>query len=433
MFWMNPILDEPDGGALRREFGIAPDADGIGPVGEKVGRKIGRGAVQLDVLDAAGELHLEPVREFELVEEIAGDAPVRVRVEEAAEGAGGVARRRKVLMPGLHAERGGQGGEPQVDRQERDFDPALLLLVGERLANSVAGGIRRVGQAELVVLVVGCAEPEADRIDAGGLRPILALAQHLGLLRVDARVVILPVDARDVIRGVALDDGGADEALIEYQRAADRSTLAVNCGIRLHAREKIRLRRTRGQKRVGGNEIRITWDAVIARRAAIGVGVEGEIAGAGVEQHPAFEAVVDRGGGASGLQAEPARRDRLGNAVVGRAHDAADRLRTPAQGGRAAHHLDLVGRQRIDRHEVVLAQVRGAAAADAVLQDADTIDVEAADDRAAGSAGRKARAGDAGLVEQHVAERAAAVAPDLFVRHHRDRGELIGDDGERSR
>ena len=89
-------------------------------------------------------------------------------------------------------------------------------------------------------------------------------------------------------------------------------------------------------------------------------------------------------------------------------YHAADRLRAVAQSRRPADHLDLVRRQRIDRHEVVFAQVGRATAAHAIVDDADAVDVEAADDRPARCARRKARAGDAGFGEQHVAQRRAA-------------------------
>src|SRR5262249_56218140 len=94
--------------------------------------------------------------------------------------------------------------------------------------------------------------------------------------------------------------------------------------------------------------------------------------------------------------------------VVGGGEDAADRLRAVAQGRGAADHLDLIGREWIDRHEMILAKIRDAAAARPILDNADAIDVEAADDRPARGAGRKARPGDAGLGEQHVAEPGAA-------------------------
>ena len=77
---------------------------------------------------------------------------------------------------------------------------------------------------------------------------------------------------------------------------------------------------------------------------------------------------------------------------------------------------------------MVLAEVGGAAGGGAVLDDADAVDVEAADDRTAGGARREGRTGNAGFGEQEVAELAAALAVDLLVRHHGDGGELIGDD-----
>jgi len=49
------------------------------------------------------------------------------------------------------------------------------------------------------VLVVGGAEPEADRVDAARLRAVLGLAGDLGLVGIDARVVVLSVDAGDVV------------------------------------------------------------------------------------------------------------------------------------------------------------------------------------------------------------------------------------------
>src|SRR5262245_32227144 len=79
---------------------------------------------------------------------------------------------------------------------------------------------------------------------------------------------------------------------------------------------------------------------------------------------------------------------------------------------------------------MIFAEVGGAAPADPVLDNADAIDIEAAHDRAARRAGREARSGDAGLAEQEVAERRAAVAPDLLVGHDRDGRELVGDHGQ---
>ena len=70
-----------------------------------------------------------------------------------------------------------------------------------------------------------------------------------------------------------------------------------------------------------------------------------------------------------------------GNAVVGGLYDAADRLRAVAQRLRPAEDLDLLNRERIDRHAVVLAEVGDVHGADAVLLHADAEVVEPAQHR----------------------------------------------------
>ncbi|MGY4425805.1 hypothetical protein ACVWY2_008254 [Bradyrhizobium sp. JR6.1] len=79
---------------------------------------------------------------------------------------------------------------------------------------------------------------------------------------------------------------------------------------------------------------------------------------------------------------------------------------------------------------MIFAEIRDAAAAEAVLDDADAVDVEAADDRPARCAGREARTGDAGFREQQIAERGAAGAPQFLVGHYGDGCELVSDDGQ---
>src|SRR3954454_17124355 len=77
---------------------------------------------------------------------------------------------------------------------------------------------------------------------------------------------------------------------------------------------------------------------------------------------------------------------------------------------------------------MVLAEIGRAAGGQAVLDNADAVDVETADDRPARSAGRKLRAGDAGFGEQKVAQSRAALTADFLVWHHGDGGELVGHD-----
>jgi hypothetical protein len=74
----------------------------------------------------------------------------------------------------------------------------------------------------------------------------------------------------------------------------------------------------------------------------------------------------------------------LGNAVVQHVHHAADGGAAIQQRRRAAHHLDPLHDQRVDRGGVVWAQGGGIRHADAVLQDADTVFIHATDNRTAG-------------------------------------------------
>src|SRR5260370_31272854 len=53
------------------------------------------------------------------------------------------------------------------------------------------------------------------------------------------------------------------------------------------------LGREREIRRVRGKEIRVSRNAVIVGPAPEGIGMHGEMAGAGIEQRGAFEAVVD--------------------------------------------------------------------------------------------------------------------------------------------
>ena len=105
----------------------------------------------------------------------------------------------------------------------------------------------------------------------------------------------------------------------------------------------------------------------------------------------------------------------VGMRLVLDVHDAADRLAAVAQRRRAAHDLDAIGGERIDRDGVILRQRRDVVRADAVLLHAHAVAVEAADDRAVGAGGER-RAGDAGLRLQRVGEGLARRWPRSRVR-----------------
>ena len=253
-------------------------------------------------------------------------------------------------------------------------------------------------------MVLDGAEPEADHVDGGGLRPKLAFAGDFGLLQVDARVGRRAVHGRDVVERGEVGDGGADIAAVEEVRAAGRLALGMERRVRLFPVE-----RWRG---VGRKQIGIARDEIVVAVAPVEIGMEGEVAGAGVEHGAAFEAAVDRGGRALQLGLPAARRGGKRNAVVGCFHDAADRLRAVAQCFRAAVDFDLLGRQRIDRHPVVLAVVGDVHGADAVLLHADAEIVEPMQYRAL-RAGRQTGGGRAGRGEEEPAEALALTGLDL--------------------
>ena len=92
-----------------------------------------------------------------------------------------------------------------------------------------------------------------------------------------------------MIQRIVLRNRSTDEAAVEDIRAADR------CAVRLHRR--IRLAAVDRSGLV--EQIRIARDIVVAGLAAIGVGVNREIAAAGIEQDAAVDASIHRTDGRS--------------------------------------------------------------------------------------------------------------------------------------
>ena len=217
------------------------------------------------------------------------------------------------------------------------------------------------------MLVVGDAAPEADGVDGRIRRAPFAFAEQLGLPGVDARLVCFAVAAGDAVQRIVLRHRQTEEAVVEDVGTAERLPVVARRRIQLAA----------------------AGYPVIVRVAAEGVGMQREIAGPCVEQHGAVRAFIGAAEAGAEFRADAARRQRGGNAVVARFNHAADRLRAEAQGGGPPDHVDAVGGERIDRHEMILAEVGRAIGADAVFLDAHAVDVETADHRTAGGARRE--------------------------------------------
>ena len=116
-------------------------------------------------------------------------------------------------------------------------------------------------------------------------------------MRVDAGLVIGAVDAGNAIKRVVLRDRRADEAAVEDVGAADRRAIRLHRRIRLPAVDRAGL----------VEQIRIARNAVIAGLAAIGVGMNREIATAGIDQDAAIDTAVDGTDGRSGFDRDAGR------------------------------------------------------------------------------------------------------------------------------
>jgi hypothetical protein len=320
-------------------------------------------SIDTNRFDAARRDEAQRVGEPQLVEKITGGAIGPRLAEKAA----GIARRVDLRVVELPTDDADERAERRRHRQELDLASGFLGVVVERRLHAVDV---EIAEADLVVVILDRAGPVADHVDGRVLRPKLALAGVLHLFQGNAGVGLRAGQGGNIIERAEAGDRGAHIAAVEQVGAADRLSLGVERGVRLLAVER--------RRRIGGKKIGIARDEIIVALAAVDVGVEGEVARARVDQRAALGAPVDRGGGAEDLRLPAARRRQEGNAVVGRLHDAADRLRAVAQRVRAAKDLHLLNRQRIERYPMVLAQIGNVQGADAVLLHAHAEIVEAA-------------------------------------------------------
>ena len=106
-------------------------------------------------------------------------------------------------MPELHAHRGRQRADPHICRRELHLDPRLGFFVGKTLPDAVARRDRRVRKPDLVVLVIGVAQPEPDRVARAGAAVIDGIGQTEagGSGREQARNLLMSDDEQPRIDG----------------------------------------------------------------------------------------------------------------------------------------------------------------------------------------------------------------------------------------
>src|SRR5262249_3406117 len=120
-------------------------------------------------------------------------------------------------------------------------------------------------------------------------------------MRVDARIVVFAIDSRNVIKRIVLCERDAKVAIVKNIRSADRRAVAARRRIWLVTIEISGLCRIWRFRWIRRHEVGISWDAIVLRRAAKGIGMNGKIPAACVEQRRAINAAVDRSPSATEL------------------------------------------------------------------------------------------------------------------------------------
>ena len=136
-------------------------------------------------------------------------------------------------------------------------------------------------------------------------------------MRVDTGVVVFAIDSGNVVKRIVLRERDAEEALVKNIRGAHRRAVTVRRRIWLVPIEIAGLRRIGRLRRIGWRQVWITWDAIVLRCAAEGIGMKSKISGARIEQSRAVKAAVDRGPSSAELSTDAAAGNVGRNAVVG--------------------------------------------------------------------------------------------------------------------
>jgi hypothetical protein len=376
------------------------------PIGEAGDRRIVRIAqrADADLLGARAEAQLAP-------------RGAVLFIEEERVGARAAVRREGLLAVGGEAVR-------LAAEADQAFEVADLLVarLDAQVVAHVGEGGAGLGSLELGVPVVGVAHLRVDAADDAARAPFAFERIAVGL-HADGHVVL----GHGAVVAAVGAGRGADPALVEEQRAADRAA------VRLVGRVAD-LAGAPG--RAGLLAVQVDGHRDVFRVAVEGIDVQREAVVAAFEHHAAVLFLVAGGKAQVGAAAEAV--DGFGrDAVVDHVDHAAHRAAAVLQRRGAAQHLDAVGDQRIDRHRVVVAQRRGVGRAAAVLQDADAVAVLPADDRAA-RVGAEVAAAHAGQVVERFAERRVGAQQEFFARERDGRrdqvagAERIAGDGDRA-
>ena len=278
----------------------------------------------------------------------------------------------------------------------RDFNARFQFAIFEARAD-----LRVCADAvDLVVVIVGIAEPVAHRVDTAFADAPFATACPFLLAQVDVVLHSRGIDAGDEVGHRRVLKRHTDEPAIEDVGASDRVALGAIAGIGLNA----------------------AGDAIVAGLPGVGVGMDRDVAAAGIELHGTVAAIADAVEAAARFECNSVLRNRGGNAVVAGADHAADGLRAIAQRAGAANDLDALRRQWVDRHRMVFPQIGHVGGADAVLLGSHPEAAEAPDHRTARHR-RERRRRDTGRGAEGVAERSRAASEHLLRRKQARGGE----------
>lgn len=282
--------------------------------------------------------------------------------------------------------------------------------------------------------VIGLHVLEAQRLEDAdivqpavqGVAPLIQADAHAARFFVLARILVIVPMRVAVVRMAGHAVAGLEEATGDTQmptlahpghaqRAAGSAQGAVGQNA---AGGRIRHFAFGGQARIA---LGIAGDVDVATVAQQAIGMEdpARARGLGAAIHAEHAGALIAIGAGAQLHAAAERRLRqgIGRASIDDVHCAADRAAAVKEGGRALHHLDPVGEERLDADGVVGAERGDIPAAHAIVDHLHARAIQPANDRAA-HARAKRRALDAWAPLQGLAERVGLGFVQLLARQH---------------